>query len=659
MIAQVALPLPIAKLFSYRLPDYMITLARTFSRVKVPFGNRSLVGFIVSIDDVEEQAGVLKSIEELIDPMPLMSRTCYELCNWASRYYASPIGLALKYGLSSAISIERYCEVLIGEDAPLLSRPGLSLKKACAVLGREVVYERLSQGTMWLSDIFTQSPIERGEPEGGGAGFRVELRVGAFEDRLEYYCTLLSDQLLQGKNCLMLLPDRHDVGEFFSRALAKRFPGAVSWYGSSMGARKRAEVYFSGRSRGGQLILGNRSAVFLPLRSLGLMIVERPEEDQYRNEDAFKFNAVQLAIRKAQIEAVPVILGSVSPTVEIMKLVEEGEILLTEGDSFPAPTLSSIGNERVKGQQLGLPAEVIEAVGEALCRGGHVVVHTPKRAYAAGLNCSACGQTMACLACGSLSVSYQRDENRLICGNCKSSVPYVETCPLCGSSFIRFFDIGAEYLESLLKDEFPGVPVIRLTGEKGRKLKRPRGTERLKHQGAIVVGTHVLSKLYGFNTDLLILYGWDRYLRSGGGGFRAQEQMFQLFRNLLDCLRPQRLLVCAADREPLDLSPFLDFLSFYADELSRRRMADFPPYERFFLVNILKRSKAAGDRVIKSIERLIRDEDLEHRMLGPIEVKGQYAWRIVLKGDEDVLSPLLSTLYRLPGVHIEADPLYV
>ena len=135
--------------------------------------------------------------------------------------------------------------------------------------------------------------------------------------------------------------------------------------------------------------------------------------------------------------------------------------------------------------------------------------------------------------------------------------------------------------------------------------------------------------------------------------------MFQVFRNLLDAVRPVRLVVCANDGEPPQISPFLDFTAFYSDELSRRKMAEFPPYERFFLVNILKRSEAAGDRAIKRIERLIARENLEHRMLGPIEVKGQYAWRIVLKGDEQTLSPLLSSLYGLPGVHIEADPLYI
>jgi len=644
----------------------MVPALRPLARVKVPFGKRRVVGFVIAVDVTGAEEDALKEVEKLVDPIPLMNEAGYELCDWASRYYVAPIGLALKYALSSAISIEKYCEARFENGPPFpLGQP---LKKVYALLGRPLVYEGLGQGTIQLCDVFTERTIEAAQPEDGGPGFSAEMRICGVHGRLEYYSTLISEQLQQGRNCLMLLPDRFGVGEFYYRELNKRFPGKVLWYSSSMGGKKRAEAYFRSRSQSGQLVLGNKSAVFLPLRSPGLLIVERPEEDQYRNEDCFKFNTVQLALKKAQIEAVPLVFGSVSPPIEIMRLVEDGEVRLTaKGDfpspeakgDFPSPEVSFIVSGRDKGQRPGLPSGAVDMIGAVLQRNGNVVVHTTRRAYAAGLNCSVCGQAVSCPHCGSFSVSYRKDENRLICGTCKGSPVYTESCPFCGSSFIRFFDIGAEYLESWLKDAFPDAPVIRLTGEKERKTKGLPGRVGSRRQGLIVVGTNVLSKLYGFDADLLILFGWDRYLGSGGGGFRAQEKMFQVYRNLLDAVRPPRLLVCTNEREPVQLSGFLDFTAFYSDELSKRRMAEFPPYERFFLVNILKRSEAAGDRIVRRIEKLIALENLEPRMLGPIEVKGQYAWRIVLKGDEKTLSPLLSSLYGLAGVHIEADPLYI
>jgi primosomal protein N' (replication factor Y) (superfamily II helicase) len=660
MIVQVALPLPIDKIFSYRLPESMAPSVRLFSRVKVPFRHRSLVGFIVAVVQAEVEGEDLKAIEELLDPIPLLSRSCYELCDWASRHYVAPVGLALRYALSPAISIERHCTVRAGEST---SQRGfgqtMQLKKAYELFGRKSVHGSLSSGTMALHDVFTDSAIEPSGAPDRGTGFHSELFVGGVADRLERYCSLVAAQLREGKNCLMLLPDRHGVGDFFSRALARRFPGAVFWFSSAGGARKKAEVYFRARNRGGQLVLGNKSAVFLPLRSLGLVIVERPEEDQYRNEDTFKFNAVRLAIKKAEIEGVPLILGSVSPSVEVMKWVEEGGPTLRRGPQLQAPMVSSITGERNKGQGPGLPPEALVAVRDVLDRGGNVAVHTPRRAYAMGLNCSACGQGVSCDRCGSYAVSYNREEGRLVCGTCKKSTPYTEQCPACRSPFIRFFDAGAEYLEAALREEFPDRPIVRLSGEKDRRPKGFSGSYGSKGGGNLIVGTQILSKLYGFHADLLILHGWDSFLRSGGGGFRALEKMFQVFRNLLDALTPQELLVCGSGREAFDVSPFLHPEGFYADELARRRMADFPPYERFFLINVLKRTESAGERIIRRIEKLVTVEVREQQMLGPIEVKGQYAWRIILKGDGQTLYPLLSSLYRLPGVHIEADPLYV
>jgi primosomal protein N' (replication factor Y) (superfamily II helicase) len=655
MIAQVALPLPIDRTFSYMVPNPIAPLARPLCRVKVPFNNRFLTGFIVAVDDEGEEDG-LKPVRQLLDPVPMIDNACFRLCEWSSRHYVAPIGLVLKYALSSAIKIENYC-VVRTDDPLFLSLENMLLKKAYAALGREAVFDSLNRGTMRLYDVFTDTVIEPEEPKRQRAGYRPEVRLGGVQDRLEYYIPLMSDQLEQGKNVLMLLPDRYAVGDFFYRSLASRFSGVVFWYGSSMSEKKKAEVYFKARNGRGQLILGSKSCVFLPLRDLGLVIAERPEEDEYRNEDAFKFNAVRLAVKRAEIESVPLVLGSVSPPVEIMKWVEEGTVAFSRGRPVEGPMVSSIRSEKDRGRGIGLPGTVVAAIHEAIDRGGNVFIHTPRRAYAANLNCSVCGRSLICARCGGFAVSYNKSDDLLTCGTCKSDFPYEETCPSCHSPYIRFFGVGAEYLEATLTEEFPGTAVIRVTGERDRKSRKPLLGSSSERQGVIVVGTHVLSKLYGLKADELILHGWGDMLRSGG--YRAREKMFQVFTNLLDALRPDRLLVCTSGKEPLDISLFLDAARFYADELEKRKMADFPPYERFFLISILKRSEPAGNRVIKAIERLVAGENLEQRMLGPIKVKGQYSWRVVLKGDSEALFPLLSSLSHLSGVHVEADPFYV
>lgn len=656
MIARVALPLPIDKIFSYALPGPMVPFARPLSRVRVPFNNRSLVGFMLSCEEGGEEG--LKSVIELVDCVPLIDRACAELCLWASRHYVTPVGLALKYALSSAINIEKHC-VVRTEDASLSFMDFVALKKAYARVGKEAVLEYLADSRIRLCDVFTGKSIDEERTRGRSGAFRASLFLASMEERRAYYTSLISEELGRGRNVLVLLPDREIVGERFYRAFLGSFPDAVLWFRSTMSEKKRAEAYFRARSEKGRVILGHRSSVFLPLAASGLIIVERPEEDEYRNKEAFRFDAVSVAMKRAEIEEVPVVLGSFAPPVEIMKRVREGSVDIESGGLFKSPPVSGMRSERGKGREARMPEAFLASIAGALDSGaGNVVIHTPRRAYASSLYCGACGHWLSCPACSGASLSYNRAAETLTCSTCGKVIAYQEECTQCRSPFIRFLDVGAEYVEARLQEAFPGARVLRITGEPGtRQTLRSLATGQKQAAPAVIVGTNVLSKLYGLPTSLLILYGWEDFLRQGG--FRAREKMYQVFVNLVDALDPESLLLYSYGKEPFDPSLFLDRARFYDDELQKRRMAEFPPYVRFYLVNVLKRNQRAGEAVIKAIEKMVGKERLDCEMLGPIDVKGQYGWRVILKGNEASLLPLLASLYRLPGVHIEADPLSV
>ena len=190
----------------------------------------------------------------------------------------------------------------------------------------------------------------------------------------------------------MLLPDYHAAGAFFFRFLSESFPGAVFWYGSSLPEKKKAEAYFRAGAEGGRVILGNKSCVFLPLRATGLVIVERPEEDEYRNEDAFRFNAVRLAVKRAKIEGARAVLGSAAPPLEAMKRAADGLVDVIEGSPIESPSASSMTGERNGGRQSHAPDAMIGAIREALDPNGNVVVHSLRRCYAANLSASSAAE---------------------------------------------------------------------------------------------------------------------------------------------------------------------------------------------------------------------------------------------------------------------------
>jgi len=651
MIARVALPLPIDKEFSYFLPPALATYARPLTRVKVPFRHRSLVGFIMGLEEGEESG--LKPVQGLVDCLPLIDRACFDLCAWASRFYAAPMGLVLKYALSSAINIEKYTLVKT-EEPGLAHLNDLTLKKACAATGKMRVLDYLRKSLVDLVDVFTHRSMQRAAPPASGAAYEPAVYLAGAEERRRRYLSLIEKELGLGRSVLVLLPDYDAAGAFFRASFEERFGGAASWYGSAVTEKKRAEAYFRARGEGGRLVLGNKSCVFLPLWDLGLVIIERPEEDEYRNEEAFKFGAVRLAMKRAEIEGARLVIGSAAPPVEIVAWARGGGVPVEEGSPLPKPLVSSARPEPGGAEYEGLSREVRQTVEQ----GGTVVIHTPRRAYAAHLSCAACGKPLLCPVCDTATLSYHKEKEGevLVCGRCKGVFPYEERCPRCGSGLIRFSQVGAEYLEERMKEAFPDREVFRVTGEGERPgpLKPPLS---MAPAGMIVVGTHVLSKLYGLGAAQLVLHGWEDFLHMGG--YRTREKMFQVLTNLLDALRPEKLLLYAHGHERFDLSLFLDSRQFYEDELEKRKAAEFPPYVRFFQVNVKKRNQQAGERVMEAIERLIEKAGLDLSVLGPLEVKGQYGWKVILKGDEESLAPLLSSLYRLPGVHIEADPLYL
>ncbi len=477
MIVDVALPLPIDKVFSYAVPVVLAPFARPFLRVRVPFGTRSLVGFVLRVGDGAEEG--LRAIHDFVDAAPLIDDACFELCTWASRYYAAPIGLSLKYALSLTVRTDKYRVVKTSEPS-LVHLNNLTLKKACAVTGRIRVLDYLNRSLLELADIFTGKKLERGRRPRPAGLHPATLFLGGVAERLAFYTALISEELSHGRNVLMLLPDYQAAGAFFSRALSESFPGAVFWYGSSLPEKKKAETYFRARAEGGRLILGNKSCVFLPLLDNGLVIIERPEEDGYRNEEAFRFDAVRLAVRRAGIEGVRAVLGSAAPPLEFLKWAAEGVVDVVAGRPIEQPPLLSMRGDKNGGRRSYVPDAMISAMREVLDRRGTVVIHTPRKHYAAHLSCAECGRMLTCPTCGAAGLSYHKAVEMLACHSCKGLFPYEERCSRCGSDSIIFFG------------GWGGIP----GGAHEGGLSAPGGAQGYG-RGGETYGTPVIGKWYG------------------------------------------------------------------------------------------------------------------------------------------------------------------
>ena len=649
MIAHVALPLPLRKTFSYTVPESWAPFAKPLARVIIPFGNRMLTGFILALEEGEDST--LKELADIIDIFPLIEGTSVQLCEWASQYYLAPIGVVLKYALPPKLQVVKYLSVK-AKDEHVRNLDGLSVKAACALVGKWAVWDYHHQGLIQFYDSYTGLPFEPlGENHRPTEGYQPSLYIAGVEQRREEYLSVISEKLDQGQNVLLLLPDFHVVGDYFYRFLKGALGKRVFWHTSSQ-PKAQMEAFFRARADKGCLILGNKSAVLLPVMNRGLIIVERPEEDEYRNEEAFRFHAVKLAIKSAELCRTPILLGSVSPPLEVMQLARDGLISLKKKqDLCLGRSVSEVRTEgRARDQ---VPPELVQIIEKTIHNSETMAIYTPRKDYASRLYCLECKKPFLCPDCET-PLTYHREGDKLVCSGCRQNFPYDETCAHCGGNLIQFSATGAEYVEERIAASLPIPQLLRITGESVRRKDVRSLLQVARAPGTILIGTQILSRLYGLRVKRLVLMGQEEFLWIAG--YRAHERVYQTFRNLVDALQPEEVFVVVGKKSIIDVSPLVDEDRFYTEELARRRVAEFPPYTRLFLVEVRKMGEV-GERLVGEIVERLRQEGLDHRMIGPMRSKrGGVHWRMVLKGDEQLFARVFPWVYGLAGVRIEPDP---
>jgi len=651
MIVHVSLSIPVTKTFSYVAPDEWEPYIRKYSRVTVPFHNKTLTGFVAGFEEGIDPG--FKEIIEVRDLFPLLTAPLADLVEWASRYYVAPLGVVLKYALPLNLHIERYlCVRSNARSSAVLDN--MPLGKVLKTTGKNALLQYLNEGIVTLFDTLTGSDfLPADDMVTVNAGEEKMLCCGDIQNRLEQYIRLISTHTEKGNNVLMLLPDYFSAGTYFYRILSEAFRGRVFWYGSSIPLKKRMETYFRARQDCGCLILGNKSSVFLPVNRLSCIIVERDEEDEYRNEEGFRFNPPTVAIQRAEIERTGLFIGSASPSIESYHHAQEKRFVFMNNNWLRDRHYDEHIHEVSAKSYGSLLDEVVATVKRTLERGESVAIFTPRKDYGSFIQCAECKKPFLCPRCEGM-LNYHKETGRLICSNCAGDFAFEEQCRHCGGNVIRFSQIGAEYIEEHLKNAFPHYPVVRVSGDAGKKRARisllPPGREP-----CVLIGTQPLSKLYDVHVHALMLFGWEDMRRMAG--YRSDEKMSHVLINLLDALTPDEIFFFMDTRKKVGPAYFLDMEAFYGDELKKRKDADFPPFTRIFLIEVVKKTKEAGLPVVKKIKEALVQRGLVDRITGPLLQKRKaYRWKIILKGSDETLYQSLLDIYDIPDVRIEVDP---
>ncbi|OJY91255.1 MAG: primosomal protein N' [Lysobacterales bacterium 63-13] len=643
-IVRVAVPVPLPRLFDYRLEPGVAAPAIGV-RVRVPFSGRDRVGVVLGHDPRSDLADdQLKPLGEILDAQPLLTGELVATLEWASRYYQHAIGevfdaalpaLLRRGGALPPAGIAGVALTPQGREglAAATPAPGTRIGRLLEMLGggalatadldQRLPAWRSSARTLknrgWLQDCRLQAwPIPAtavaapllndeqraavdalGACSGTFATFLLDGVTGS--GKTEVYLASIAETLRQGRQALVLVPEIALTPQT-TRRFRERLGFDVAILHSGLGEGERAAAWLAAARGEARVVLGTRSAIFVPLPNAGLIIVDEEHDASYKQQDGFRYHARDLAVVRARALGVPLILGSATPSLESLANAQARRyrlLRLSQRAGVAKPPSLQIMDLRRKRLDQGLAISTLAAIEACLGRGEQVLVFRNRRGYAPVLFCHACGWSAHCTRCDR-PLTLHRGAARLRCHHCGAEERVPSACPACASTALAPQGQGTERLEEVLQQRFPQVPVVRVD----RDSTRSRGGrdaifDQLDVAGPrILVGTQMLAKGHDLpNLTLVVVTGVDQGLYSVD--FRAAERLGQLIVQVAGragrAERPGAVILQTHHPEHPLLHALISggYPALAAGLLGERRAAGLPPFASFSLLRA--ESRAAED----------------------------------------------------------------
>jgi len=630
-VLQVALPLPLPRLFDYCAPDGATAGPRDVGRrVRVPFGPRELVGVVAGVGAPEDSAQALRSALEWLDDAPLLQGELAASLRWLARYTHAPLGEVLATALPAALRrgdalpdtnawawrlTEAGRTALAGlkaggrpqrlaallaptprdEDALDLAMDGW--RAAARTLAGRGLAERFAIPASQLAPTPQPGPAlhdeQRQAVEAVAActGFAALLLDGVTgSGKTEVYLQAIADCLARDRQALVLVPEIGLTPQTLARFRA-RLGVPVHALHSGLGDGERARVWAAAARGEARVVVGTRSAVFVPLPNAGLVVVDEEHDGSYKQQDGIRYHARDFALVRAKALDVPVLLGSATPSLESLQNAVSGRyahLRLTHRAGAAKPPIVRVLDVRKRPLEAGLSPELLSAVSAALAAGGQVLVFKNRRGYAPVLLCHDCGWSAHCPRCSTPErphpMTVHAGGRRLQCHHCGHRASAPPACPDCASLGLQPQGVGTERIEELLAARFNEVPVLRIDRGSTRRRDALEGLlGTLGNQPGILIGTQMLAKGHDLpNLTLVCVVGIDEGLFSAD--FRAGEKLAQLLIQVAGragrAEKPGQVLLQTHHAEhPLLLTLIQGgYHAFAAGELAQREAAGFPPF---------------------------------------------------------------------------------
>ena len=723
-ILQVAVDVPLRTCFDY-LPPEGCPPPRAGVRVWVRFGRNRQVGVVFgTTTDSALPAARLRRVEGVIDDEPVLDGPLLELLRWAADYYVHPPGEVCAAALPALLRQGRPARV---------ERKGLKLTEAGAAVDpatlsraprQATLLQLLAGGPRWEDDpalaalgkgwraiarrLAEKGWIEPGVPTAGPAAAprpretgptltadqtrAVEAMIGALgqfrplllhgvtgSGKTEVYLAVIEAVLARGEQALVLVPEIGLTPQLLERFRARVDVPVVALH-SGLTAAERLAAWRSARDGEAGVVIGTRSAVFTPLARCGLIVVDEEHDASLKQQDGFRYSARDLAVVRARLQTVPVVLGSATPSLETLHNAGRGRYERLHLPERPGqavhPTMRLI-DLRVTPTRDGLTAPLLTAIRRHLDDGGQVMLFLNRRGFAPTLFCPGCGWTADCPRCDARLTLHQRPDG-LQCHHCGHRSARTAACPDCGEEPVAAGQ-GTERIEEALTRHFPEAPLARLD----RDTVRSRGELEAVLAGMrdghtrLLVGTQMLTKGHDFpGVTLVGVLNADQGLF--GTDFRSDERLAQTILQVSGRAgrrdRPGEVLLQTSFPEHPLLACLIDggYEDFARQALDDRSAAGWPPFAHLALVRAEAVARAEPQDFLVACAGLARELlPASVRILGPAPSpmerrQGRYRAQLLLRTTDRpalrrALPALLEAIATLPAARrvrwsLDVDP---
>lgn len=671
------------KTFQYGIPDDIASEIQVGVQVDIPFGSRTISGYVVEITDIPEyDVSKIKPLIGVKAGSVAMESRLIRLACWIKKNYGSTMNQALKTVIpikKKTKEIRKRTIHLIADDSEARDKLALYEAKhqtARARLLRELITEReidysvvtaklnvsstvikalCDQNIVTVTDEKSyRNPVKHLERRGydivlnenqqmlvdeitgeldKGEHHTYLLKGVTGSGKTEVYMELIAHTISQGRQAIVLIPEialtYQTVMRFYNR-----FGDSVSIMNSRLSQGERYDQFERAKAGDIDIMIGPRSALFTPFSNLGLIIIDEEHENSYKSEGVPRYHARETAIEYARMCNASVVLGSATPSIDSYYNAQIGRYKLlelnTRVDDKPLPDCEVIDlrQELKNGNRSILSLRLQELMEDRLEKGQQTMLFINRRGVAGFMSCRACGYVVKCQHCD-VSLS-QHNNGRMVCHYCGYEEPVPRVCPSCGSKYISGFKAGTQKIEQMVQKRFPQAKILRMDFDTTRtKDSYEKILQAFANNEAdILIGTQMIVKGHDFpNVTLVGVLAADMSLHISD--FHAAERTFELLTQAVGRAgrgkEPGQAVIQTYDPDnyAIQAAKSQDYEEFYNKEIEYRQMLYYPPVWNLLLIHIQSQNQYSNDRaaeeLFKCCEAYIKRLDQKLQLVGPTD----------------------------------------